>query len=447
MTTQVVPPVVRISPVIRLKWQLFRVLERLSDLVGNDTAGHFSVTAAAAPVPDPALWVFVSTIGELHAVDPFLRQLIERLRDLKLVLITDHAHYRDSYQALYPDAAVCVSRGHGDDPPALALRYPPRAIVVAEIPLLPFDAPCRFSFGFVLEAKRHQAQAILVNGWLYHYRPSCRMDSIERAFFLRDYLRAFDVLCVQTDASREILMRLGAPPERVAVVGNIKFDSMQRGEWRTCDARSPRLLDALLASGRATVVAGCVTGLVEQQLVLDAFGEVLRHDSNALLVLAPRHPEVTEGMQALCGLLTAAGLVAGFRSRMADTALGDEVNCLVLDTMGDLRDFYAAAAVAHVGVDHNVLEPLGFGKPVTVMPGWEKTYPSYPVYRMLSDAGALLEARDAAQLVRHWLGAIASPGAAARSFAPAQIALEIARGAVARHFAAMEHCLSAASHP
>ncbi len=429
------------TAVTRLKWALFRKLERLSDLRGNNTASRFELALPGAPAP--ALWVFVSTIGELNAIDPFLRQLAQRTRPLALVLITDHAHYRDSYQALHPGAVVCVSRGHGNDAAALARHYPPRALVVAEIPCLPHDAPCRFSFAFVVEAKRHGASTLLVNGWLYHYRPASRMDAIERALFLRDYLRAFDVLCVQTEESRDALIGLGAPPARVSVAGNIKFDSMQRVEWRAADARSPRLLGALLGSNRPTVVAGCVTSEHEQQLVLDAFCELLRRRPDALLVLAPRHPEVGASMQALCELLARLVLEVRFRSAIADAPLGADVHCLVLDTMGDLRDFYAAGSVAHVGVDHNVLEPLGFGKPVTVIPGWEPTYPSYPVYRMLSDAGGLFETHDAAELGGYWQRVVASPAADGTAFAPARAALEGARGAVARHFAAIGDYLPA----
>ena len=445
----------------RLKWRLFRALERLSDLRGNNAAGHFAVTPPAsdprdprgAARPAPALWVFVSTIGELHAIDPFLRQLATQLGALQLVLITDHPHYRESYQARYPAAAVCVTRGHGHDAVALARRYPPQALVVAEIPCLPFDAPCRFSYGFVLEAKRRRAPAWLVNGWLYHYRPDCTMDRVERALFLRDYLRAFDVLCVQTEAARRELVALGAPAQRVAVAGNIKFDSMQRSAWHVAEARSPRLLAALLAARRPTVVAGCVTSAHEQHLVLDAFAALRRRHPTALLVLAPRHPEVTGRMQALRELLAEAQLHARFRSTSPDAALADDVACLVLDTMGDLRDFYAAATLAHVGVDHNVLEPLGFAKPVTVTTGWEPTYPSYPVYRLLADAGALFEATDPARLAAHWAEAVERQGADAecadadrtdgQGATPALAALEAARGSVGRHFAAIQGGLTA----
>jgi 3-deoxy-D-manno-octulosonic-acid transferase len=432
-----------IGVLTRAKWQLFRLLERLSDLRGNAAAGHLELKLPAAPTP--ALWVFVSTIGELNAVDPFLRRIAERLAHLRLVLITDHPHYRDSYAQRYPQADICVTRGHGDDAVELARHFPPRVLVVAEIPCLPSDAPCRFSFAFLLEAKALGACALLVNGWLYHYAPPSRMDALERGLFMRDWLRAFDMLCVQTDECRQRLIAAGAVPERTVTVGNIKFDSMQRQQWHVGDARSPRMLAALLDSRRPVVVAGCVTGQREQQIVLDAFTQLHGEHTDALLVLAPRHPEVIESMRALAAALAQRGLATCMRSALADEPLASQTDCLVLDTIGDLRDFYAAATVAHVGVDHNVLEPLAFGKPVSVLPGWEATFPSFPVYHLLRAQDALLEAADADRLAALWLRAIADVRGGAAATRQAQQALERARGAVERHFAAIEGCLQAVS--
>jgi 3-deoxy-D-manno-octulosonic-acid transferase len=425
------------------RWQAFRLLERLSDLRGNESAGRLEMSVPAAPVR--SLWVFVSTIGELNAIDPLLRELTARYPTLTPVLITDHPHYRASYAARYPNAAVCMTRGHSGDARQLATHHPPALLVVAEIPCLPADAPCRFAYAFVREAKRSGAVVALVNGWLYHYAPACRMDAVERRLFERDYVRAFDALCVQTAQARDRLLTVGADPKRVSVVGNIKFDAMLQADWQPAQARSPQLVTALLRSARPTIVAGSVTSLDEQQLVLEAFVSLRGRYPSALLVLAPRHPEATDRMQALRELLMQHGLTAVFRSSIDDAPLSGDAACLVLDTMGDLRDFYAVAAVAHVGADHNVLEPLAFGKPVSVTPGWQPTYPSYPVYRVLMVAGALTEATSAAQLAEFWAASSDPAGRSGGNFAQAEQALAQARGAVDRHFAALSECLERVS--
>jgi 3-deoxy-D-manno-octulosonic-acid transferase len=426
----------KISLVTRIKWRLFRLLERLSDLRGNNVAGQFDVGNPSQPTP--AFWVFVSTIGELNAIDPLLRELHARLKHLKLVLITDRPHYRDSYLARYPQAEVCITLGHSNDATRLAERYPPRLLVVAEIPCWPGDAPCRFSFAFVLAAKHHGAAAAIVNGWLYHYAPPSRMDTIERQLFQTDYLQAFDAIGAQTEEVRRHLIKAGAPEHRIEVTGNIKFDAMQRDDWSPNQARSPVMLAALLESKRHIIVAGCVTNKEEQELVLDAFYALQASDTRALLVLAPRHPEVPEVMRSIHTGMEQRKLRAMRRTAIADFPISDTTDCLVLDTMGELRDFYAAATIAHVGVDHNVLEPLAFHKPVTVRPGWETTYPSFPIYRMLSKAGILIETGDANHLANIWLDLMSSPVRYSERIQLIGTVLSDKRGATSRHMAQIE---------
>ena len=76
----------------------------------------------------------------------------------------------------------------------------------------------------------------------------------------------------------------------------------------------------------------------------------------------------------------------------------------MLDTIGELRDFYAAATVAHVGRNHNLLQPLVYCKPVTTSGSREPQHPSYPVDQVLVEAGAIVEQdrpdRRAAELLR-----------------------------------------------
>ncbi len=148
-------------------------------------------------------------------------------------------------------------------------------------------------------------------------------------------------------------------------------------------------------------------------------------------------------MQMLRNYLDKRGLPAALRSTLAEVPIAAQTACLVLDTMGELRDFYAAATVAHVGVDHNVLEPLTFGKPVTVVPGWDTTYPSYPVYRVLMDSEALMEAAQAGDLSNHWLRLMERPEQYRERMLATSDTLTALRGAVAKHLTQMGQFLQA----
>lgn len=416
----------------RAKHGLFGLLERIGSVRNRTPAGSFLAGPQAPGAP--ALWVFVSTIGELNAIDPFLREIVSRLHPLGVVLITDRAQYRDAYLARHPDAAVFLTHGAWSDAARLATRCPPAYLVVAEIPCWPGDAPCRFPYSFNFEALRRGAPLFLVNAWIYGYRPSCRQDALERRLFQRHYLRSFSAIGAQNEATRRALIDAGADREFVTVTGNIKFDAMQRADWSPGNAkRSPVLLSDLVNSTRPIVVAGCVTEHDEQEKVIWAFGKLRADHPRALLLVAPRHPEVTDRMIALRGRLAQAGLPTAFRSTLPDAPLPPDVACLVLDTMGELRDFYAAATIAHVGMDHNVLEPLAFLKPVTVSPGWNPTYPSYPVYRLLHDSGVLREAADGPALDAHWRTLLDDREGYRALAARIDQALNAQRGAVARH--------------
>lgn len=420
---------------IRSKYKIFIFIEILIDLRKKSPKNNFFLNIPLQP--QPAIWIFISTIGELNAIEPWLDKLIKFLPTTKLVLITDHGHYQNNYEARYPQAVVCVSQGHSTEARTLSQHYPPKLLVVAEIPCLPSDAPCRFSVAFVVEAKRKGAAAVIINGWLYGYKPACKMDRIERQLFEKSYLRMFEMICVQTEEAEKFLIEAGVDKNRVAIVGNIKFDAMKRIDWTLDQAKSPELLRALIKSGRPVVVAGCVTSETEQSAVLDAFCTVKLEYADALLVLAPRHPEVSERMEMLSKLVENRALTTHFRSALGSSDLPADSACLVLDTIGDLRDFYASAIIAHVGVDHNVLEPLGFERPVTVMPGWEPTYPSFPIYKILVTENILLQATDAAQLAGHWLEAIKTRSSANVDLPECPTALTRAKGAVDRHFAAL----------
>ena len=59
------------------------------------------------------------------------------------------------------------------------------------------------------------------------------------------------------------------------------------------------MLGALIESARPVIVAGCITDYADQEMVLDSLVTVCERHPNALLILAPLHPEVSERMQ-LC---------------------------------------------------------------------------------------------------------------------------------------------------
>ena len=57
------------------------------------------------------------------------------------------------------------------------------------------------------------------------------------------------------------------------------------------------MLGAFIESVRPVIGAGCITDYANQEMALDSLVTVCERHPNALLILAPLHPEVSERMQ------------------------------------------------------------------------------------------------------------------------------------------------------
>ena len=215
------------------------------------------------------------------------------------------------------------------------------------------------------EAHRRGTRVALVNG-----RISPRSFPRYRRFrrLLGPVLAEIDAFLMQGEPHAERIRQLGAPPERVQVTGNLKFDAVE-------PARLPERLTRLLQGGvdrRPLWVAGStVEG--EEQLVLSAFHRVRERVPQARLLVAPRHPERFASVPAL---IEASGFRCLRRSALDPIAWQDG-EVMLLDTLGELAQVYALASVVFVGGSlvppggHNVLEPAVAGKPVIVGPHME----------------------------------------------------------------------------
>src|SRR5205823_12960914 len=120
------------------------------------------------------------------------------------------------------------------------------------------------------------------------------------------------------------------------------------------------------APARALWVAGSTHGGGAERALLEAQRRVGALHREALLVLAARHPQRFAEVAALLHQ-TGASFV---RRSQGAAAAAQTCAVLLLDSLGELLDFYAAADVAFVGGSlvpiggHNLLEPAALGVPI-----------------------------------------------------------------------------------
>jgi len=175
----------------------------------------------------------------------------------------------------------------------------------------------------------------------------------------------------EEDALRLVIV--GVRAESVRVPGNMKYDVLAPRQSRVAE----RIREA--AAGRLILVAGStVEGTpAEERLVLEAWGQRLKSDVMALLVIAPRHPERFAAVESL--LQTCRYVKASAWGSMSedDEDVHEPVDVVLLDTIGDLAAVYGVADAAFVGGSlagrggHNPLEPAQFGVPVVMGPSFE----------------------------------------------------------------------------
>ncbi|MGH9637885.1 MAG: 3-deoxy-D-manno-octulosonic acid transferase, partial [Candidatus Angelobacter sp.] len=137
----------------------------------------------------------------------------------------------------------------------------------------------------------------------------------------------------------------------------------------------------------------------EEEIILNAFQSLKASFRDLRLVLAPRHPQRFSEVEKL---LILRGVSFEKKSQM-NGGVTFHKDLLLLDTIGDLENFYAIGDVAFVGgslVDaggHNLLEPARWHKPLLFGP---YTSNVTPVANALKQQGGGFEVHCAEDLVR-----------------------------------------------
>ena len=194
----------------------------------------------------------------------------------------------------------------------------------------------------------------------------------------------------QTPADAARFIALGAQLEQVRVTGNIKFDIEIPAAVRATGA-------ALRAqwSMRPVWIAGS-THEGEDEQVLAAHRSLLAQRGDALLILAPRHPQ---RFTQVAALLKSQQLSSVTRS--SNQAVQPHHSVLLLDTLGELTTFYAASDLVFVGGSlvpvggHNLLEPAALSLAVISGP---HTFNAPDVADRLAQRGALRYAYSSEEL-------------------------------------------------
>ncbi len=372
----------------------------------------------ATPPGEPMLWLHCASVGEVLAARPLIEALLEHYPGHRLTLTTMTATGAERAQALASarDDGRLVHRFVPLDFPVAAARFierlRPALALFFETELWPN----------LLHACEHRGIPVaVVNGRLSPraFRGYQRLRPL-----MREALSCVDWLAAKSPADAERFRALGMMPERTAVVGSLKFDTVQDGEALEVSKRLRTCLGE-----RPIWVAGS-THEGEETVLLAAHGRLRERCPDALLVLVPRHPQRFDEVAALC---ERAGMSVARRSR--DEWPEAAAAVYLGDTMGELLTLYGTADLAFVGGSlapvggHNLLEPAALGVPVLTGPALANFA---EVAEVLRAADALVEVADAQALADILASLFADPAERRRLGEAGRAVVEANRGALAR---------------
>jgi len=199
------------------------------------------------------------------------------------------------------------------------------------------------------------------------------------------------VVATQSAQDAERFRLIGANPANVVVTGNLKADLV----LPRAQVEAGRAFRAEHAASRPVWIAAS-THEGEEAAALEAHAIVTAKVPDALLLLVPRHPDRFNSVAE-----QVAEQHAAFGRRTLGRGPRAEEPVYLVDTLGELPMFYAAADVAFVGGSlvqvggHNLLEPAALSLPVLAGP---HNFNAEDIASLLVESGGLEIVPDARAL-------------------------------------------------
>lgn len=252
--------------------------------------------------------------------------------------------------------------------------------------------------------------------------------------FVKRVLDCISVFCMQSPLDAERVMRLGAEPSKVHVVGNLKFDSLPETAPVAKKDFGFEESDRLLVAGS--------THPGEEEIVMETYTRLRGEFPRLRLVIVPRH---IERAGDIARLVQQKGFLPLRLSQCRDTK-GDAQAVLIVDSIGYLRAFYSLAEVVFIGKTfkvgggQNMIEPLYFGKPTFVGP-WTQNFKD--VVRIFLRTGALVQVRQEEALWQAMREFLASPSRAEAAGASAREMIKSCQGATQKTLELVSQVLKA----
>jgi 3-deoxy-D-manno-octulosonic-acid transferase len=326
--------------------------------------GHYHAGLKQALTNRHVIWIHAVSVGEVNLCTQLIRALEPRVPNIKIVVSTTtttgmgelRRHLPTHISKIYYpiDRQKSVNR-------AFAVINP-KAIVLIEAEIWP---------NFIWRAQKLRIPLFLANARLSDrsHRGYRRLG-----FLFRPLFASFAGVGAQNETDAARLREVGCRPETIRVVGNLKFDAAKLNERQALDV--PALLRQLGVPDDAPILLGGSTHDGEEVILAEIAQRLRQRFPKLFLVLVPRHFEraLEVGRQ-----LRERGVKFVCRNEIfANTQFREgELDCLLVNTTGELRFFYRNATVVFIGKSltaiggQNPIEPGALGRAMVFGPNMQ----------------------------------------------------------------------------
>ncbi|MBR2386232.1 3-deoxy-D-manno-octulosonic acid transferase [bacterium] len=288
-------------------------------------------------------WVHAVSVGEINSLTDFIKEN----KDKNIVLTTSTPQGFELANKKLTDCveAICYFPLDTDFAINNAIRaINPKFVMIFETEIWP-------NFSYILNKKN--IPLFISNGRI----SDATFSSYKKLkFFLKGVFSCFSGILAQSTEDREKFIEIGAKPELVEVMGNIKFDI------KTPDKNIQEELKKYYKIGENPVVVVGSTHPDEEEVYINLFKK-LKKDINVKFLIAPRH---LERIGAISALLEKNNINFALKS---SGKTFEDVDVILLDTTGELANVYSISKFSIIAGSfdstggHNPLEATIWGVP------------------------------------------------------------------------------------
>ncbi len=320
----------------------------------------------------PVIWFHCASLGEFEQGKPVMEAL-KSLYPQHQLLITFFSPSGYEIRKNYAGAnAICYLPMDGKENAQKLIQITKPALVVF--------VKYEFWYSYLTEIKKHHIPLLLVSALFRKSQPFFKAYG----GFHKNMLRCFTHIFVQNQTSLDLLHSTSI--NNGSISGDTRFDRV----LQTANHFEPLPLIEQFCQNKKVLVAGSTW--TEDDEELDHF---VIHHPTMRFVIAP-HDISEERLQECERLYKHTIRYSG----LENTAIGNDVNTLIIDNIGMLSRIYFYADIAYIGGAfggdgiHNILEAAVFAKPVVFGP----EHDNFPETDDLIEEGGAFSVNNALEL-------------------------------------------------